>query len=184
MRRTETNHYPNILKLKTIEFEINMLMKAYQTGHATYIQNVLSKNYLDASKNLAELTAVNNMIETNVANGQELLAKIIKEGSINQQLVSLQNPHLQNISNKVKQQQKNVKCLQKELDNIDGELDTTGISQQSNYLQYIILVIVGVVISGLTIKTIITKDDSLLDNAILAIIIGLIIYFIIKKILY
>lgn len=184
MTRTESNHYPNILKLKTIEFEINMLMKAYETGHKTYLQNVLSKNYLDAAKNLEELTAVNNMIETNVANGQELLAKIIKEGSINQPQVSFHSPRLQNISHKVKQQQINVNQLQKELDNIDGELDTTEISQQSNYLQYIILVIVGVVISGLTIKTIITKDDSLLDNAILAIIIGLIIYFIIKKLLY
>lgn len=184
MTGTESNYYPDMLKLKTIEFEINMLMKAYQTGHETYIQNVISKNYSDAAKNLAELTAVNDMIETNVANGQELLDKIIKEGSINQEPISDETPRLRHVSHKVKQQQKVVKQLQKELDNIDGELDTTEINQQSNYLQYIILVIVGVVISGLTVKTIITKDDSLLDNAILAIIIGVIIYFIIKKLLY
>lgn len=184
MTGTESNYYPDMLKLKTIEFEINMQMKAYQTGHETYIQNVISKNYSDAAKNLAELTAVNDMIETNVANGQELLDKITKDGSINQEQVSDETPRLRDVSHKVKQQQKVVKQLQKELVNIDGELDTTEINQQSNYLQYIILLIVGIVISGLTIKTIITKDDSLLDNAILAIIIGVIIYFIIKKLLY
>lgn len=181
MTRSDISHYPSILKLKTIEFEINMLLKAYKTAHATYLQNIVSKNYIDAAKNLAELTTINNMIETNVENGQELLAKIIPEGSFDQELVSVQDPRLKKIARQVKRQQKDVKCLQNELTNIDGELNTTEISQQSNYLQFIILVIVGIVISGLTIKTIITKDESSLDTAILAIIIGIIIYFVIKK---
>ena len=181
MTRSNISHYPSILKLKTIEFEINMLIKAYKSGHSTYIQNIVSKQYTDAAKNLAELTTINNLIETKVSNGQTLLAKIIKEGSFDQQLVTIQNPRLKKIANQVKCQQRDVKNLQDELNTIDGELSTTETSQQSNYLQFIILVLVGIAVAGLTIKTILTKDDSLLDTAILAIIIGIIIYFLINK---
>jgi len=94
--------------------------------------------------------------------------------------VTIQNPRLK-IANQVKCQQRDVKIYKMNLILFDGELSTTETSQQSNYLQFIILVLVGIAVAGLTIKTILTKDDSLLDTAILAIIIGIIIYFLINK---
>lgn len=176
--------YPNILKLKTLEFEIELLMKAYKTGEATYQQYILTKNYTDATNKLAELSVINSRIETNIAAGEEILDEMEKDGSLQKiQSISFETPNFKNITTQVNTQQNKVKTLQQNISNIDGDLNNTVLNQNSNYLQYIILVIVGIIVAGLTIKTIITKQDAPLDSAILVIIIGVIIYFILKKLL-
>lgn len=176
--------YPNILKLKTLEFEIELLMTAYKNGQATYQQYILTKNYTDAANKLAELSVINSRIETNVTNGEEILNKMEKDGSLSKiQSITFKTPNFKNITNQVNMQQHNVKNLQKDISDIEGDLNNTVINQNSNYLQYITLVIVGIIVTGLTIKTIITKEDASLDSAILVIIIGVIMYFILKKLL-
>lgn len=169
--------YPDILKLKTIEYEINLLMKAYETGDTTYKQYIQSKNYSDAAKKLTELTAINDMIELNVSTREDLLTELMKDGSI----VEPSYPEIQTLATNLKTQHEEVDRLQKDIYNVDGDLDNTEKDQKSNYLQYITLLLVGIAVMGLTVKTIITKDDTLLDNAIMVIIIGLIIYFSLNK---
>jgi hypothetical protein len=176
-------HYPNLLKLKTIGYELDLLMKSYETGQETYRQHMLIKNYTDASAKLEELATINKMIETKLVKGEEILTIIQNDGSIDDEVLSLQNKHLRTISQTVQTQQSHVNKLQEEINNIDGNLDTSGKNQRSNYLQYMVLVILGIIILGLTAKTIVTKDDSILDTVILVIVVGLLIYFIMEKVL-
>lgn len=170
-----------LLTLKTIEHEINMYIKSYETINTTYIQYIRNKDHYNASKTLSELTQINNTLLSLVTRGQDTLNSAIKNGAIDRKTNNLKQPIFKNISYKLKKQQVMIEKAEKEINNLNGELETTELSKQTNYLQYATILIVGIIVVGLTTKTIITKDDSLLDNVILVIIIGLAIYFIIKK---
>lgn len=180
---TEDAHYPTIMKLKTVEFEMNLLLNAYDTVHKTYLQNVIDKDYRTAAKNLAELQQINTALQTGSSEGIALLDKAITEGDIDQDIVVIQKQRLDQIIRQAQSQRAITKRLQKELLNTEGELESTKLSQESNSLQYTIMVIVGIIVAGLTVKTITSNDISMLDNAILAIAIGVIVYFLIKKLM-
>lgn len=174
---------PTILKLKTLEFEIELLIRSYETSHKTYLHNIISKNYKEASETLMELDQTNTKLITLVNRGKLLLKKAIKEGSINQNTVTMQKPDLDRIIKQANAQKKIIHRLEQELTDVDGELESSAYHQSSSYLQFAAMVIVGIIVMGLTIKTMITPDETAADNAILVIVVGLIVYFILKKIL-
>jgi hypothetical protein len=174
---------PTILKLKTLEFEIELLIRSYETSHQTYLHNIISKNYKEASETLMELDQTNTKLITLVNRGKILLNKAIKEGSINQTVASMKKPQLDRIIKQANAQQKIIHRREQELTDVDGELESSSYHQTSSYLQFVIFVIVGIIVIGLTIKTMITPDESAVDNAILVIVVGFMVYFIIKKIL-
>ncbi|MAH20815.1 MAG: hypothetical protein CMB96_05210 [Flavobacteriaceae bacterium] len=179
----EDAHYPTIMQLKTIEFEMNLLLNAYDVIHKTYLQNIIDKDYSTAAKNLVELQQINTALQTGSSEGIALLDKAINEGNINQEIVIIQKQRLDQIIRQAESQKAITKRLQKELLNAEGELEATTLLQESNSLQYTIMIIVGLIVAGLTVKTITSNDVSMLDNAILAIVVGLIVYFLIKKLM-
>ena len=126
---------------------------------------------------------INSALQTGSSEGIALLDKAITEGDIDQDIVVIQKQRLDQIVRQAHSQRAITKRLQKELLNTEGELEATTLSQESNSLQYTIMVIVGIIVAGLTVKTITSNDVSMLDNAILAIAIGVIVYFLIKKLM-
>lgn len=176
-------HYPTIMKLKTVEFEMNLLLNAYDIAHKTYIQNITDGDHVTAAKNLAELQQINESLLTQASKGKKLLDKAINEGDINQKIITIQKPKLEQIIRQANAQDAITKRHMKELVDAKGNLDVTKLSQESNKLQYVILAIVGIIVAGLTVKTITSQNISMLDNAILAIIVGLIVYTLIKKLM-
>lgn len=176
-------HYPTIMKLKTIEFEMNLLLNSYDNVHKTYTQNIIDGDRVTAAKNLAELQQINESLLTGVSEGKKLLDKAIHKGDIDQKIIAIQKPKLDQIVRQANSQQVITKRHMKELLDAEANLESTNLSQQSNWLQYVILAIVGVIVAGLTVKTITSQDVSMLDNAILAIVIGLIVYALIKKLI-
>lgn len=176
-------HYPTIMQLKTIEFEMNLLLNAYDIGHKTYTQNVIDGDQVTAAKNLAELQQINGALLKGASEGKKLLDKAIHKGDINQKIIAIKKPKLNQIIRQANAQEVITKRHMKELLNAEGDLEITELSQKSNKLQYVILATVGIIVAGLTVKTIISQDISMLDNAILAIVVGLIVYALIKKLM-
>lgn len=175
------NPTTDLLTLKTIEFEIKLYIKAYETGHVTYIQHVRNKEYAEASKTLSELTQTSDTLVSLVTRGQTILTKALRDGSIDQTTVTLKQPLFNKLSLQLRSQQSRIRREEEKIANLDGELETSEQTKQSDYLQYIMIFIVGIIVMGLTIKTVLTQDDTSLDTIILVIIIGLSIYFLIKK---
>lgn len=176
-------HYPTIMKLKTVEFGMNLLLNAYDIAHKTYIQNISDGDRVTAAKNLAELQQINESLLTEASKGKKLLDKAINEGGIDQKIIAIQKPKLEQIIRQANAQDIINKRHMKELMDAEGNLEVTELSQKSNKLQYVILLVVGIIVAGLTVKTITSKNVSMLDNAILAIVVGLIIYALIKKLI-
>ena len=81
---SQDGHYPTIMQLKTIEFEMNLLLNAYDTIHKTYLQNIIDKDFGTAAKNLAELQQLNTGLKTGSSEAIALLDKAINEGDVNQ----------------------------------------------------------------------------------------------------
>ena len=176
-----SSHYPTLMKLKAVDKEIAMLTKSYETVNETSIMNIRQGHVLAAIENMEEMKQINDMLLAAVAQGKELLEKAIPEGGIDQKIVAYEKPRLDSILNLATERIKEIKEMKAEMVNINGDLMTTELDQNSNWLQYIILVVVGFIVVGLTAKTIIDKKTSNLDNAILAIVIGVIVYYLIKK---
>jgi len=175
------SHYPTIVKLKVVEKEIAMYKRMYQTIHETYLLNITHKNWSAALGNLVEMDEILSLLVALIQSGEELLEKAIKEGGIDQKIVSYEKPRLQAILSDAQKKQKEVEKLQADLLNVEGDMAVTHLDQKSNYLEMIAIIVIGIVVMVLTIKSVVEDEPSFLDNAILAIIIGLALYYLIKK---
>lgn len=176
-----SSHYPTLMKLKAVDKEIAMLTKAYENVNETSIMNIRQRHVNAAIENMEEMKQINDMLLAAVEQGKELLEKAIPAGKIDQKIIAREKPRLQNIVTKAMKRKREIAQLEAEMLNINGNLKNTELDQKSNRLQFVVLVVIGVIVIGLTIKTMIDDQVSNIDNAILAIIIGILIYYLIKK---
>jgi len=178
----DTSHYPTIMKLRTFESANKLLIKAYDTGHKTYLRDIKNKDFDSAQSNLDSLNQVNTQLINNLNSIKALLKKGISEGSVMQDIAAASIPILNNTYKRASRQNNIINKLNNQIKNIDGELQTSQLEQQSYQIQLVILFIVGIIIIYITIKSFLTQDSGMLENIILAICFGLLVYYIIKKV--
>ena len=178
----DTSHYPTIMKLRTFESANKLLIKEYDKGHKTYLRNIKNKDFDSAQSNLDSLNQVNTQLINNLNSIKALLKKGISEGSVMQDIATASIPILNNTYKRANRQNAIINRLNNEIKNIDGELETSKLEQQSYQIQLVILFIVGLIIIYITIKAFLTQDSGMLENIILAICFGLLVYYIIKKV--
>jgi hypothetical protein len=178
----DTSHYPTIMKLRTFESANKLLIKAYDTGHKTYLRDIKNKDFESAQSNLDSLNQVNTQLVNNLNSIKALLKKGISEGSVMQDIAAASIPILNNTYKRASRQNNIINKLNNQIKNIDGELQTSQLEQQSYQIQLVILFIVGIIIIYITIKSFLTQDSGMLENIILAICFGLLVYYIIKKV--
>jgi len=171
----------NPLQLKTMEYEINLLVYAYETTQNLYIQYIQSKQYEEASDSLRELEEINSKLLSLTSQGIQSIAQDVSYGEEYQDATYRDRTYLYSVLRKAKRESHKLKKLEKQLQDIDGEIIFTQTLYSSYYLQYIVITIVGCAVMVLTLKTIIMQEDSSLDTIILVILMGVIAYFIIKK---
>ena len=180
--RDEMTKYPTIMKLKSVEKEIETLIKAYEQGHRTYLRSLKHKHHSKAKSTLGSLKKVNNLLLTFVKKGQSLLKKAISEGSLMQQEVAYSMPKLKRIAISAKKQNMIIQQLNDEMSKVEGELDNSSLEYNANNLQFTFIFLATIIIIVITIKSYVSDKSSILDNIILIIILVVIIYLIIKKI--
>lgn len=179
--RDEMSKYPTIMNLKSVEKEIETLIKAYDQGHITYLRSLKHKHHKKAKSTLSSLKKVNNLLLTYVKKGQSLLKKAISEGSLMQHQVAYSMPKLKRIAITAKKQNMIIRRLNDEMSKVDGELDNSSLEYNANNLQYIFIFLATIIIIIITIKSYVSDKSSILDNIILITITVVILYLIIKK---
>ena len=172
------NYHPSI-SLKTLELELQLVMNTYDSWYDIYIDNIKKENYGEAKKTLSELNRTNDMIMKLVEKGRYVLEKADKYD--NSGGITLEK--LNEISDKYQSQKLTLGNDEIEISNIEGKLDISQQTKKSTYIQYIIIIIVGGLVMALTAKTMLTRDDSSLDIAILVIVVGLALYFLITNLI-
>ena len=176
-------NYNPVMTLKTLDLELQLVMKTYDSWYDIYLDNIKKENYDEAKKTLFELNRTNEMVMKLVARGKSVLEKANKDGIVYDKTSVITFEKLNEISKQCEYRQVTLSRDEIDITNLDGKLDISQQNQKSNYIQYIIIIIVGVLVMALTAKTMITKDDSSLDIAILVIVVGLAVYFLITNLI-
>jgi hypothetical protein len=167
-----------ILAIRTLHIELGLVKETYDLVYALYNDNIRRKNYNEAKQNLEDVIKINDKIIIIANNG----IIIIKQNSSNDNNTIA----LENLTNILHHHESKKKLFEREANNtsnIDGQLNISKQSYTNDYLKYIIIIMVGIVVVGLTAKTMITQDESNLDGVVLIIIVGLIVYFLITNLI-
>lgn len=178
-----TSTHNEILTLATLGIELTLVTNTYESYYTAYTNNIKKGNYEEARKILAETIRINDKIIEIATKGKNTINTAITL-TIDYHspdvipLAYLDGILLDHNSKKIMLANDELKITK-----LDGPADISQQNYQIDYLQYIIIIIVGLVVAGLTSKTMITQDESNLELAILAIIAGLIVYFLITNLI-
>jgi hypothetical protein len=172
-----------ILSLTTLEVELRLVINTYKSWYTAYMDNIRRENYDEAKKNLVEVIRINDKVIVLATGGKNIIEQASKDSTAydNSDVITLEE--LTRILHDHESKKIMLATDEFKLANIDGKLDISQQNYQTKYLQYVIIAIVGVVVAGLTAKTMITQDESNLEVAILVIIVGLIVYFLISNLI-
>jgi len=177
------NQYNEVILVKTIELEIQLVINTYESWYDIYVDNVKSENYDEAKKILVKLNNICSMLEKLTMKGKILVANINSNDLYHDKSTTLNINRLIKRSIKIIQQQSILNSEASDLNTMDGMLDNTEQKQNTTYIQFVIIIIVGIIVMGLTAKSIVYRDDTNIDIAILVIVSGLAIYFLITNLI-
>lgn len=178
----ESTYTPG-LSLTTLEIELRLVTDTYESWYTTYMDNIRRENYEEAKKNLVEVIRINDKVIALAMRGKNIIEQASKDKTVynNSDVITLEE--LTRILHEHESKKIMLTTDELKITNIDGKLDISQQNYQTNYLKYVIITIVGLMVAGLTAKSMITQDDSKLELAMLAIIIGLIVYFLITNLI-
>lgn len=171
-----SDEYQTDINLKTLELELKLVMSTYDNWYDIYNDNIKRKNYDVSKKTLYELNRTNDMIMKLVEN-----IKLVLKNTNNYSGITLEN--LNQIADKYRSHKLTLESIEVESNNIDGKVDISQQTKNTQYIQYIIIIVVGGIVMALTAKTMLTKNDTALDIAVLVIITGISLYFLITNII-
>jgi hypothetical protein len=170
-------HYPTIAKLKQIELDIELNINAYQDAHATYVNNIKQGLTKQARLSLSQMDKINNDLISLLGNAEKLMEIAYPKGVSKQELTKLRIPDINSLSIKLNRDAKEIKKITDEINDIEGNLSVSSITQQSNYIQYFVMFILTIIVIGLTAHTILTDTSSNIENIILLLAIVSIVYY-------
>ena len=68
-----STHYPTLMKLKTVDKEISMLTKAYESVHETSVMNMTRRHFVAAFENMEEMKQINDSLTVKEAMTIEII---------------------------------------------------------------------------------------------------------------
>jgi len=183
----DRKHYPTIVELKGVEMEIRMLLDFYKSKHSEYVHDLKHANepgFRDKAKaDLMMLNEANSMILALLDQAKTVMAKVYPKGMRNQGIVSMESPDLLALSDRLQDDEKEIRKMARGLKTVEGENESAELQTHSFRLQYIIMAILLVVVTVLLIRAFGPGESSTIETVILAAAVGLIIYHILNKML-
>lgn len=177
----EPRYYPKILKLGEIESGINLLLNSYKTAQNDYIQNVKSGDTKKSAEDLKALNIINNKLIGYSNLIKDTMDEVYPLGIENQNIIQRQNPQLRKLARKLNKERDIFNKLQKKNDNLNGEKQDSELENRSQYIKYILMIILLIIVGALTIRSYIVPNSNSIETIILISALFLALYFIIKK---
>jgi hypothetical protein len=177
----EPQYYPKILKLGEIESGINLLLNSYKTVQNDYIQNVKSGKTEKAAQDLNTLNIINDKLIVYSNLIKDTMDEVYPLGIENQHTIQRQNPQLRRLARKLNKERDIFNNLQKKNDNLNGEKHNIELENRSQYIKYIFMIILLIIVGSLTIRSYIVPNTNSIETIILISALFLALYFIIKK---
>ena len=177
------DQYNEVILVKTLELGIELVINTYYSWYDIYVDNVKNENYDDSKKILVKLNNISSMLETLTLKGNVLVSNINSSDVYHDESTTLNINKLIERAVKIIKEQSILNSKSNNLNTIDGILDNVEQKQNITYIQFVIIIIVGIIVMGLTAKSIVYRDESSIDIAILTVACGLAIYFLITNLI-
>tara|TARA_Y100000768_G_C23988129_1_gene690281 strand:- start:2631 stop:3188 length:558 start_codon:yes stop_codon:yes gene_type:complete len=177
----EPRNYPKILKLGEIESGINLLLNSYKTIQKDYIQSVKSGDTKKSAVYLKSLNIINNNLISYSNLIKDTMDEVYPLGIENQNIIQHKNPQLRRLATKLNKERDIFNNLQKKNDKLNGEKQSVELEYRSEYIKYIFMIILLIIVGALTIRSYMVPNSNSIETIILISALFLALYFIIKK---
>lgn len=141
---SEKSNLPTIVKLKTVEKEINFLLAVYKSAHKDYIKNLRQGETDDAKDDLDKMNEINKKLTTLFGSLQTITSKVYPKGIKNQEMVTAGSVDLSQIDSQLGDYYTKIAKVQSELKDIEGKHSSTSKETSSARLQYYIFTIIAI----------------------------------------
>ena len=175
------NNESLLLKIKLEELGIHTLLNTYHDIQEDYIRNLNGGFRDQAQVYLGKMSQINNKLKSILATAQGDLNQIYKKNITDQHKISINSPHLLELTDRLNSNEKKIMIARTEFANINNNGASSALSRRSNYFKYIVMSILAIISIFLTIKAFSNEESSTIENVILVLAIGLIAYHIIEK---
>ena len=172
----QSNSYPSILKLKELEAKVKMLLSSYIDAQSAYEQSVSLNDKIDQKRWLNIINNVNNDLVSIISQIYNIIKNLERKGINYQKTETNDVKNLHKLSKKLNMRTMKISQSQKQLTNLDGEIETTNLSESSNYTHMIFLFVNSIVIVFFISKAAIKSETSPTENIILIVAIISLLY--------
>ena len=173
--------YPTLVEVKTEELGINMLVDVYNQIQTDYIKNINGGFRNEAKNNLNQMNEINMKLLRALDTVKSTMRNAYEKGIDNQQLVTINNPQLIEITNKLYKDETEIKNALDELQNAEADNVSSSRQRKSNLYKYVAMMVVSVITVGLTIRAFSSNESNTIETVILVLAIALVIYHLVDR---
>jgi len=177
----QNGDYPSILKLKELEAVTNMLIVSYGDAQAAYEQAISIKDTKDAKRWLSIMDGINSDLNAITSSAGDVIRKIERSGVGYQDIAKLDSKRLHLLSRQLNVKGMEAARMRANLTNVDGDMETSGKEQSSNYFQLAVLMLAAIVIALLVGRAAMTSETSPAENVILVVAIAALLYHLVSS---
>ena len=177
---TEKNS-PSIVKLKTLELEISMLIKTYKQIQNTYNNNIRHKNYDAAKNNMEQLNTISNKLDSKMKQAQVMIDDIVKKGEEYQEISREKDADIMSMAKNLNSWAEKLNKIKHKTDAIEGDIESTRIESRSNRFQFYFISIATFIVGLVTAYSMMSEETNIIENIIAMAIVTIGIYLLIKK---
>ena len=139
------NETPSIVEIKSLEKEVQMLLAQYNDTQANYIAQAQKGFSQTTNASLALMKEINNKIISLLSIIKYKISIIYPKGISNQNVVSMNNKNLIDISNKLHAEKKEIQKSIDEYNSLDAENKNLTLQAKSNYYIYMFYLIISII---------------------------------------
>jgi len=171
-------HYPTIAKLKQVELDIDLNLNAYKDAHTNYLNNIKLGDLNKANDSLNQMDKINNDLITLLGSAEILMKQAYPKGQLDQEKAKNKLSDIMDLSKQLNNEAEQIKQMSEQLNDIEGTLSISNVTQRTNYFQYFVMFILSIVVIGLTAHTIITNETSNIENVVLILAVVAVAYYV------
>ena len=177
MNNTYTNKdIPSIVKIKSLEKEVDLLLSEYQDTNNNYISNLTNGFKDKASTDAKILEELNRQITNLLSTITNEIKAVYPKGIQKQQLVHLNNKTIKKLTSKLKDDEIKLEKMIQKTNDLDGKYGSSTINLNSNkyhYMFYFGIFVINVII---IYKVFLSTDTNIAETIILILIVLLFFY--------
>jgi len=171
------NPYPSMIDLQASISDVEQLLTSYKQAHQSYVTDLQSGLHQESKLQLAKMKTLNDRIESRLEYIQNTSHKINTRENVYKNNIKQIDNEISSIFSAVRKNKTDLKNLQSRRNFHKGEIETTGLAANSNYLHLVVFFIVYAIIAYYLMNAISTEQSGKAETMILILGVSIFIYY-------